>query len=73
MTRQYELPECPVCKTNLGTPYYTSSWSTAQSDSICLKCIFNQKNKTQTLITALKKEEEGLHTYYTCKILIVIT
>ena len=65
-TRLYET-KCPSCKNKFEIPYYTSVWSGRRNKSICLKCLFNQPNKTPKLIKSLEKEEAELIKYYTSK------
>ena len=65
-SRKYEI-KCPSCNNEIETPYYTSTWSGWRNKSICLKCLFNQPNKTPELIKTLEKEQAELIKYYTSK------
>lgn len=64
--RRWEI-KCPNCKGDLGTPYYTSTWSNWRNTSICLKCVFHQPNKTPELFKILEQEEQELIAHYTSK------
>ena len=65
-SRKYEI-KCPNCSIEIEAPYYTSTWSGWRNKSICLKCLFNQPNKTPELIKTLEKEQAELIKYYTSK------
>lgn len=58
---------CPICRQLIETPYYASTWKNWRGKSLCLKCVFQQKEKSKQLIKSLEKEEIELIKYYTHK------